>query len=125
MGLYMPHRILIVDDSKLARKVLKDALPVPNSFDISEAGNGMEALEFCRHNPVDILFLDLTMPVMDGYEFLEKMQSEGLRPAIVVVSADVQPKAKERVVALGARAFIGKPVNPSELSHCLQEQGFL
>jgi two-component system, chemotaxis family, chemotaxis protein CheY len=121
----MTLRVLIVDDSRLARKILKDTLTTQSDCEISEVGNGVEALEFCRRNPVDVLFLDLTMPEMDGFEFLERMKSEEMSSFVIVVSADIQPKAQERVIALGAKAFIGKPATTAEISKCLQEQGFL
>lgn len=126
MGAHIMSRtILIVDDSKLARKVLRDALPDRSDWDISEVSNGLEALEFSRRNTVDILFLDLTMPEMDGYELLEKLQTEKIRPFVIVVSADIQPKARERVISLGAATFVSKPVDADEIYSCLQEQGLL
>ena len=53
----------------------------------------------------EIMFLDLTMPEMDGYGVLETLQKEGLNSFVVVVSADIQPIAQERVKQLGAIAF--------------------
>ena len=121
----MSQTILIVDDSKLARKVLRDALPENSDWNVSEACNGLEALEFCQNNPVDILFLDLTMPEMDGYELLMQLQAEKYLPFVIVVSADIQPKAQERVISLGAKAFVSKPANADEISSCLREQGLI
>ena len=72
----MSFSILIVDDSRLARKFLKDALPDDIEFSISEASNGKEALEFIRNNQVDIMFLDLTMPEMDGFQLLKALKED-------------------------------------------------
>ncbi len=121
----MSKRILIVDDSRLARRMLKDAIPPQCAYEIDEACNGMEALEFCRTAKVDILFLDLTMPEMDGYQLLEKLQNENILPFVIIVSADIQPKARERVLYLGAKTFINKPINPEKIYSCFQEQGLL
>jgi CheY-like chemotaxis protein len=71
------------------------------------------------------MFLDLTMPNIDGYGVLEVLQAEGLNCIVIVVSADVQPQARERVLAMGAIAFIPKPVNPEGLQEVLRQYGIL
>ena len=71
------------------------------------------------------MFLDLTMPVMDGYEVLETLKREGLNAFVIVISADVQPKAQERVKELGAIAFLKKPVKTDEVKQVLREYGIL
>jgi len=52
------------------------------------------------------MFLDLTMPEMDGYEVLEALQKEDLNSFVIVVTADIQPVAQERVLKMGAIAFV-------------------
>ena len=71
------------------------------------------------------MLLDLTMPVMDGFEVLEALQREGLKPFVIVISADVQPKAQERVKELGAVAFLKKPIKTDEITQVLKEHGIL
>lgn len=61
------------------------------------------------------------MPELDGYGTLEEMQRRGMTTPVVVVSGDIQPKAKERVMALGARAFIQKPIDKNALNDVLRE----
>jgi two-component system, chemotaxis family, chemotaxis protein CheY len=118
----MSFSVLIVDDSRLARKFLKDSLPDDIDLSISEVGNGKEALEFCRNNQVDIMFLDLTMPEMDGFQLLKALQEDGFSTYIVVVSADIQPKARERILDLGANLFIGKPINTEKIKSVIRDR---
>jgi chemotaxis protein CheC len=67
------------------------------------------------------------MPVMDGYQFLEALAARGgdARPVVIVLSGDVQPAARARVAALGARAFVGKPIRPQSVLAALKESGVL
>lgn len=119
----MPTPILVVDDSPMARKMLIKALPPSWDVEISQAGNGVEALEAYRAGKADIMFLDLTMPVLDGYGVLEALQQENLNSFVIVVSADIQPIAQERVHQLGAIAFVKKPVVPEEILSVLKKYG--
>ena len=119
----MPSPILVVDDSAMARKMLIKALPSHWDVEITQACNGKEALVAYRAGKADVMFLDLTMPEMDGYEVLETLQKEDLNSFVIVVSADIQTIAQERVKKLGAIAFIKKPVNAQAIEEILQQYG--
>jgi CheY-like chemotaxis protein len=119
----MPLPIVIADDSLLARKVLTRALPPDWDVDVSYASNGREALGLYREGKASVMFLDLTMPDMTGYQVLEALQHEDLNTFVIVVSADIQPMAQSRVRTLGAAAFIAKPVTPEVLVPILKEYG--
>lgn len=121
----MALSILVVDDSPMARKMLIKALPADWGANISQAGNGIEALAAYRSGKVDLMFLDLTMPEMDGYQTLEALRKEELNCIVIVVSADIQPIAQERVLSLGAAAFIKKPVDIQKLEPILKQFGLL
>src|SRR6202012_2634592 len=86
--------ILVVDDSALARKVLTKSLPEDWDVEVSYATNGVEALEQYRAGKASVMFLDLTMPDMNGYEVLEILKQEELNTFVIVVSADVQLEAQ-------------------------------
>lgn len=117
--------VLVVDDSAIARKIMIRSLPENWDVDISQAKNGQEAIEAYRAGKADVMFLDLTMPVMDGYEVLEALQKEDLNSFVVVVSADVQPKARERILKSGAMAFLKKPVDSAAVAETLQKFGII
>jgi len=121
----MTVSVLIVDDSPIARKMLRRALPPDWDINIQEAADGAQAIDFYRQGGVELMFLDMTMPNIDGYGVLEVLQAEGLNCIVIVVSADVQPQARERVLAMGAIAFIPKPVNPEGLQDVLRQYGIL
>lgn len=121
----MPVSVLVVDDSPIARKMLIRSLPADWDVEITQVSNGFEALAAYRAGKVDVMFLDLTMPEMDGYQVLETLRREDLNCLVIVVSADIQQRAKERVLEQGAIAFIQKPVNAAGLADVLKQYGML
>lgn len=116
----MSYPILICDDSALARKQMARSLPPTLDANITFAEHGLEALNKLEQSEFKLMFLDLTMPVLDGFETLEAIRSRGIDIPVIVVSGDIQPKAKERVMALGAKGFIQKPIDKDELKGFLR-----
>ena len=119
----MTTPVLICDDSSLARKQMARALPQGWDADISFAGNGVEGLEAIKSGKGEIVFLDLNMPELDGYGVLQAIRNQDLPAMVIVVSGDIQPEARQRVMALGAMAFIKKPVNAEEIAEILEKFG--
>lgn len=116
----MTTAVLICDDSNLARKQLARILPQEWQANLFFAGHGAEALDTLLKQRIDWLFLDLNMPVMDGYQVLQELRNRQLDLNVVVVSGDVQPEAFERVKSLGALDFIRKPVDSAKLQQLMQ-----
>ena len=109
-------KYLVVDDSKLARLSLIKSLKTHiGESAVFQATNGLEAVTTMDKEKADIVFLDLTMPEMDGYEALPKLLESNPKAKIVVVSADVQKQAQERVIALGAQIHVQKPINAEKM----------
>ncbi len=121
----MSISVLVVDDSAMARKMLIKALPSDWDIDIRQVSNGEEAIAAYRSGNVDVMFLDLNMPGIDGYGVLETLRAEDLNCFVIVVSADVQPQARERVMKMGAIAFVQKPVDAAKLEPVLREYGVI
>jgi chemotaxis protein CheY-P-specific phosphatase CheC len=115
--------VLICDDSALARKAIARSLPNDWDINISFAENGILGLEAIRQGKGDVVFLDLNMPVMDGYQVLETICKEDLPALVIVVSGDIQPEAHKKVRALGAIDFIQKPINQTVLIDLLASYG--
>lgn len=117
--------LLVCDDSAMARKQLIRALPPEWPVNITQASQGEEAMAAIRQGLGQIVLLDLTMPVMDGYQVLAQVREEGHVCRILVVSGDVQEEARRRVTELGALAFVRKPAPADELRALLDELGLL
>ena len=121
----MSFDVLVADDSKFARRQLIRSLPESWQADLRQAGDGQQALNSFREQKPSLMFLDLTMPNLDGFQVLETLSKEFESYSVIVISADVQPKAVERVTELGALSFIKKPVDADELNNVLTKHGFL
>jgi chemotaxis protein CheY-P-specific phosphatase CheC len=117
--------VLICDDSLLARKQVAKCLPQDWDVAVHFAKNGEEALAALAKGKGQILLLDLNMPVMDGYETLKAIQKYKMLTKTIVVSGDIQPEARDRVLALGALDFIQKPVSSGDLVAVLRKHNVL
>ena len=114
-------KYLVVDDSKLARlSLIKSLKSHVADAEILQAVNGEEAVKIVQTQKPDIVFLDLTMPIMDGYTALPLMIEENPKLKVIVVSADVQEKAKTMVIELGAQLHVQKPINADKMQNILE-----
>ena len=122
-------KVLIVDDEQMSREMLRILLT-----DFFEhyilAANGEEGLQqLALHPDVNMILLDLEMPVMDGAEMLAQLQLSAEYQHIPVIVASGNKKAAIRTLALGAEDFITKPYDPLELNlrvkNLLQRQQFV
>lgn len=116
MGLSNKMIFLIVDDSKISRKWLIEMIPkkIVENAEIIEGCNGEEAITLYDQHRPDVVFLDITMPIVDGFEALERIHAINPEALVVMISADRQKTTKEKVLALGASAIISKPVDEQE-----------
>lgn len=115
-------RLLVVDDSTVMRKVVIRSARIAGleTATVVEASDGTAALEALREQPVDLVFLDLHMPRMNGEAFLHVLRAT---PAweqlpVVVISSDGQAERVRRTRGLRAR-FLVKPFTPEELRELL------
>lgn len=101
---------LVVDDSRVIRKVASRIIE-DMGFDIAEAGDGMEALAWCRTVMPDVILLDWNMPVMDGVQFLKTLRAEpgGDKPNVIVCSVENEPARIAEALDAGADEYIMKP----------------
>ena len=116
-------KILVTDDSKMARKmvikILKDILG--ENVEIHEGQNGEEALDLYKEFLPKIVFLDLTMPIMDGFEALEKIKEFDKNAKVVIISADIQKLSMDKALQLGAFNFIKKPIDLTKMEQILNK----
>ncbi len=118
---------LVVDDSKMARKmaVKNLKLVVGENVEISEAQDGLEAVNLYKENKPTICFMDLTMPVMDGFEAIKEICSFDANAKIIVISADIQELSMQKAKDNGAIGFIKKPINQNNLKSMLSTLGLI
>jgi len=109
----MTH-VLVVDDA-LTVRMYHCAELAKGGFETEAAANGYEALERCLAETYDLLVVDINMPVMDGYAFLEALRSRPDAPSaftpVVMVSTEDQRGDADRAYAAGANVFLTKPVD--------------
>ena len=115
----MIKKILIVDDSPVARAIIKKCLPKDRDFELTEANNGQEGVQKFKEVRPDLTFLDLTMPVMDGFDALRVIKEEDNQAVVMVLSSDIQNKTVEKVVTLGADMVIPKPPSAESIQEAL------
>lgn len=109
-------RVLIVDDDRFARLVLREALELePEGYQVSEAGDGDEALERVRAEAPDLVLLDLFMPKRSGIQALTDIRAMSPSTRVVVISSLDSPALIEQAKQAGAVNFILKPFHPLEI----------
>ena len=119
----MIFKVLIIDDDYVNRRLLISLLKKElYKIEVIESLNGHDALQKCQaHQDIQLILLDVEMPIMDGANFLEEYRStESLAniPIIAVSSNDLRVK---EVLDLGANAFLVKPVTEEKLLSAIQE----
>lgn len=117
----MIKKILLVDDSQIALKILRSCMPKDREYEFHEATDGQEGLNKFLELKPDVTFLDITMPVMDGIESLELMKNADQNALIIMCTADIQPRTILRVASLGALTVIKKPPSKEEVRLALQK----
>ncbi|WP_406665001.1 response regulator [Gallaecimonas sp. GXIMD1310] len=117
----MGARVIICDDSRLARNFLARSLPKGFADEQHFAASGREALEQVQDGQGDLLFLDLNMPDLDGYQVLAALHARQSDCRVIVISGDIQPKARAQVMEMGALAFLPKPLERQTLLDALFE----
>jgi len=114
-------KILIVDDSPIARKMLKSCLPKDQGLEFHEACDGKDGYEKYQELKPDLTFMDLTMPVMTGYESIDAIVKHDSNALIIVVTADVQMTAIKRVMESGAFMVLKKPLIKEEIATAMSK----
>lgn len=117
---------LIVDDSAVIRKIARKILEQLN-FEISEAVDGQQALDQCRHKMPDAILLDWNMPVMNGIDFLRALRSSdgGDAPVVVFCTTENDMTHIQEAMAAGANEYIMKPFDGEIIQTKLVQVGLI
>ncbi|WP_092519844.1 two-component system sensor histidine kinase RcsC [Xenorhabdus japonica] len=111
-------KVLVVDDHPINRNLLVDQL---NSigFSASMANDGIDAIEYLKNNPIDIILTDVNMPNMDGYELAQYLRSRDYTKSIIGITANALAEEKQRCVNAGMDDCLSKPVSLAILKETL------
>lgn len=111
-------RVLVVDDQPANVRLLERILKSNGYSEVLTTTESPEIPEIYRTHKPDLILLDLHMPVMDGFEVLERLQAMTVGEVylpIVVLTADITPEARRRALAAGAKDFLIKPFDAAEV----------
>ena len=108
-------KVLIGDDSILARKQLKDVLSTMGAVHFIEAVNGKEAVEKYIAEKPDIIFLDIIMPIKDGIHAVQEIIAADPTALIIIVSSVGTQQQLKSAIEAGAKDFIQKPINADQI----------
>ena len=120
-ALSSPVSVLTVDDSASMRMLLRTAL-TNSGFEVQQAEDGQEALEWLETNEVDVVLTDINMPRLDGFGLIEKLRETALhaeRP-ILVLTTESSNEKKARAKNAGATGWIVKPFDAAKLTAALR-----
>lgn len=119
----MLKKILVVDDSSLIHQMYRLVMS-RYKCEIVDAMNGQEALDILSlQNDIQLILLDINMPVMNGVQFLEKAAKSGLpsKVPVIVISTEGKEEDTLRGLKLGARGYLKKPFNPTDLYSLIEK----
>lgn len=112
--------VVIVDDSKLSRKILRNMLEEEGYAVIAEATDGEEGIAAYLQFKPDVITMDITMPNMNGIESLREILSVDRKAKVVMISAAGQQKKIIEALKIGAQKFITKPFEKTEVISCIE-----
>ena len=113
-------KILICDDSILARKQLKDIIVEHGYQDFLEASNGQEAIDLYKEHKPELVFVDIVMPVKDGVQAIHEIREFDPEANIIVVSSVGTQTQLKNAIMEGARDFVQKPYTNSGIADILK-----
>jgi len=122
----MTRTCLVVDDSRVVRKVARRILEA-HGYVVAEAGDGQQALDACRQQMPDCVLLDWNMPVMNGLDFLKTLRAEygPDNPPVVFCTTETDMSSIEQAIMNGAQEYIMKPFDEEILLGKFAQVGLL
>ena len=115
-------KILIGDDSILARKQLKDILSSLGGRNFLDASNGQEVIDIYKEKSPEVVFLDIVMPVKDGNTAIAEIMEYDPQADIIIVSSVGTQSQLNQAIQLGAKDFLQKPLNRRQIESILNNR---
>jgi two-component system chemotaxis response regulator CheY len=111
------YNVLIVEDSPTMRQLIVFALKRIRGLNIVEAGDGVDGLKKLSATKFDMILTDINMPIMDGLKLVSLVRSDPNYASvpIVIITTEGASEDKERAIALGANAYITKPIQTTQI----------
>jgi CheY-like chemotaxis protein len=110
-------RILVVDNDPAARRLMR-AILTSGGHTVDVAENGVVAMDLFWENRPDLIVLDILMPVMNGRELFQRLERQGMRPPVIVVSSYEAERERRE---LRAERSLEKPFDPDDLLTCVED----
>jgi two-component system chemotaxis response regulator CheY len=117
----MIKKILIVDDSPISVKIIKSCIPKDTGYELFDASDGQQGVDKYKELRPDLSFMDLTMPVMNGFQALEEIIKFDPKAMVIILTADVQIKAVAKAHELGAFSVLKKPPSKEAIIAAIKE----
>ena len=117
-----PKRILIVDDEPHILRSLGFVLNKAG-YEVLQARSGQEALELVQEKSPDLIFLDIMMPEVDGYEVCRRVKAsdESAQTYVIMLTAKGQESDREKGLGVGADEYLTKPFSPAKITERVRE----
>jgi two-component system chemotaxis response regulator CheY len=106
-----PVKVLVVDDELIVRKLVTQVLKSAGYEVVGEAGDGRRAVDMFRLRRPEIVTLDVQMPIMDGFEALGQILQANPKAVVVMLTNRMDKETVTKIIAAGAKDYIGKPVD--------------
>ncbi len=108
-------KVLVVDDSSMIRRIIKNNLSQAGYGDIIEAVNGKEAVAAARSQEVKLILMDWNMPEVNGLEAVQAIRSGGIQTPIIMVTTEAEKQRVVQAVKAGINDYLVKPFTPEAL----------
>lgn len=117
------RRVYLCDDAPDYRRLLREVLAAEEDLEVvGESGNGRQCLDDAPDSHPDVIVLDVNMPVMNGFEALPALREALPEAQVVVLSTGPAPDFEDRALALGAAAYLEKPMNVFDVVGAMREK---
>jgi two-component system chemotaxis response regulator CheY len=117
------YRCLVVEDSQTMRKMLAESLARIPGMEVVEAENGLTGIRALATQQFDLVVTDLNMPVMDGLKLIRHVRGDPRheKTPIVIITTESAPNDRDRAMALGANAYIEKPIQAPRVIRAVEK----
>jgi two-component system, chemotaxis family, chemotaxis protein CheY len=117
------YQALVVEDSPTMRQLIVFALKRLNQLKVTEADDGVDALKKLQGQKFDILITDINMPIMDGLKLVSLVRKDATHKEIpiVIITTEGAQEDRQRALALGANAYITKPIQAPQVINTVKE----